>query len=344
MTCAVSPCITKIVAGEKHYCATATDGVVRCWGDPGPLGGFVDGGDPNAGATPVVIPGISDAVDIGATSQRTCVAHADGGIACFGTDSPTPTLVPDVPAAKKLALTDSRSCAVLTTGDLFCWGNSYQWGTGNVVMPLGAQHAVAAAVDQSGGFAIGTEGTLFSWGADTATLGRKTPFTQDLTPAPVTGLPSMLQVATSNGSAAALAGDGRLFGWGHNNNGNLGIGSLKGSLLPTEIQFGTFAWPGQVALSVTHGCARMTDGSLTCWGATNKSGQLGYEALAGVYVPTTVNGLKHPVVAVATGMFSTCILSDGGSVQCWGDNALGQLALGARDGTRHTTPTTVVFH
>lgn len=343
VTCTVSPCITRIVAGSKHYCATASDGTVRCWGDANLLGGFVDGGDPNAGASPVVIAGLQDVVDIGATSQRTCAAHTDGGVDCFGTDNATPTPLVDVPPAKKLALSDSRSCAVLTTGDLFCWGNSYQWGTGNVVMPLGAQHALAAAVDQSGGFAIGSLGTLFSWGSDTTLLGRTTSFKQDLTPAPVSGVPAVLQVVTSNGSALALGADGRLFGWGHNN-GALGIGALKNCPNATEIRFGTLAWPGQIAISVTHACARMTDGSLSCWGASNKSGQLGYEAISGVYSPTTVTGLKQPVVAVAVGMFSTCILVDDGSVQCWGDNASGQLGLGTRDDARHTSPTTVVFH
>jgi alpha-tubulin suppressor-like RCC1 family protein len=344
VTCAVSPCMTRIVAGERHYCATATDGVVRCWGDPGPLGDFVDGGDPNAGATPVVLSGLSDVVDIGTSSQRTCVVHGDGGIDCFGASSPTPTPVADVPPVKRLALSDRRSCAVLTTGDLFCWGDSYFWGTGNVIMPLGAEHALAAAVDQSGGFAIGSLGTLFSWGTDTTLLGRSTPFTKDLTPAPVRGIPTVLQVATSNGSAVALGSDGHLFGWGHNTNGVLGIGSLKGAPTTTEILFDTQAWPSQVAISVTHSCARMTDGSLSCWGATNKSGQLGYDAVAGVYVPTMVLGLKHQVAAVAVGMFSTCVLSDDGSVQCWGDNTSGQLALGTRDEARHASPTTVVFH
>jgi alpha-tubulin suppressor-like RCC1 family protein len=344
IACAVSPCITKIVAGDKHYCATATDGAIRCWGDPGPLGDFVDGGDPNAGATPVVLTGLSDAVDISVSSQHTCVAHPDGGVACFGANNPTPTPVTEVPAATKLSVSDTRSCAVLTTGDLFCWGNSYQWGMGNVVMPLGAQHAVAAAVAQAGGFAIGSQGTLFSWGSDTTLLGRGTPFMQDLTPAPVTGVPTVLQVATSNGSAVALGSDGRLFGWGHNTNGVLGIGSLQGAPTVTEILFDTQAWPTQVAISVTHSCARLSDGSLSCWGAMNKSGQLGYEALTGVYVPTMVQGLEHAVVAVAVGMFSTCILSDDGSVQCWGDNTSGQLALGTRDQARHVSPTAVVFH
>ena len=345
VTCGVTPCVTRIVAGYQHFCAVATDGLLRCWGDPGPLSGYLDGGDPEAGSRPVVITGESttDLVDISASSEQTCLAHLDGGVDCFGSNSPKPVRVADAGAAKSLAISDQRSCAADQNGDLKCWGQSYQWGMGDLVMPLNGDPAIGAAVDTSSAFALGKSGTVYSWGADLVMLGRDTPFQADLTPEPVADLPKSLQITANNGSAVALTTDGRLFGWGHNSSGVLGLGSLSAALRATEILFGTLAYPTQISLSATHACSRMTDGTLWCWGSGNKDGQLGYESTVGVYIPTQVTGLTRPVVEVAAGLFTTCILLDDGSVQCFGDNSTGQLAIGVHDDDRHVTPTTVVF-
>ena len=159
---------------------------------------------------------------------------------------------------------------------------------GDLVMPLDGDPAIGAAVDTSSAFALGKSGTVYSWGADLVMLSRDTPFQADLTPEPVADLPKSLQIAAYNGSAVALTTDGRLFGWGHNNSGVLGLGSLSAALRATEILFGTLAYPTQISLSATHACSRMTDGTLWCWGSGNKDGQLGYESTIGVYIPTQV--------------------------------------------------------
>ncbi len=147
-------------------------------------------------------------------------------------------------------------------------------------------------------------------------------------------LGTALQVAASDRHVCALTTAGRLFCWGHDENGTLGIGSIRSVGAPTEVLFVGPERPAQIAVSLTHSCARMTDRSLFCWARVNKSGELGYPALTGVFIPTRV-GLMKPVAAVATGIGSTCVLSTDGSVQCWGDNAYGQLGLGHRDLDRH---------
>ncbi|MDF2694502.1 MAG: regulator of chromosome condensation [Labilithrix sp.] len=342
VTCSVTPCMTALVAGPRHYCATSNDGVIRCWGDPAPLGGFVNTEDPNPGATPVALTGLSNVVDMGASDWSTYVALADGSVSYFGSDSPTPTPVAEVSNAKKLAITSSRKCAVKTNGEVFCWGDSYQLGSGAVVMDLAGEQGVDVVIDQAVGLAIGSKGTLFSWG-DRALLGRDTSFPSDLTPGAVRGVPKILQVVTSNRDTLALAEDGRLFAWGGNGNGALGIGAFRGSATPVEVRFTTAAWPTQISIAPTHSCARMSDSSLTCWGSRNTWGHLGYAELPGVYAPKTVSGLARGVVAVAVSFFSTCVLTTEGSIQCWGDNSYGQLGLGTRDTDRHPSPTTVLF-
>lgn len=341
VTCAVTPCMKRIVAGPKNYCATATDGVVRCWGEPSPLGAFVASG-PNAGATPVVLDGLGDIVDVGIGSYDTCVANATGSVVCFGSQSREPAPVPSIANAKKLAIGDDRKCAVLASGELSCWGDSYTTGQGEATIDLGGQHAVAAEMQWASAFALGSQGTLFSWGSERYSLGRTTAISPDLTPAPVAGLPPVLQMSASDGHVCAISVDGRLFCWGRADSGALGLGYVRHEYHPVEVAFPGPAYPAKVVAADTHSCARMTDGSLTCWANLNWYGELGYPSATGVYVPTKVT-LAQDVVDLAIGYGSTCAVLVDGSVQCWGDNSAGQLGQSIRDSVRHPFPATVAF-
>jgi alpha-tubulin suppressor-like RCC1 family protein len=56
--------------------------------------------------------------------------------------------------------------------------------------------------------------------------------------------------------------------------------------------------------------------------------------------PTAPDGLvRKPIDA---GIYHTCLLVDGGSVRCWGNNAYGQIGDGSDVASNRTTPTTVV--
>lgn len=342
IACAVTPCMTRLVAGPTHYCAVASDGAVWCWGNPTALGDFATSASGDPGATPVVLAGVGDVAEIGASAHRTCIAHASGGVDCFGLDLPKPTPVAGVTNAKKLAIGDARSCAVEASGALFCWGDSPSTGTGDAPAALGDETAVDAVMSPDVAFAIGSKGTLYSWGAEPTMLGRDSSLAVDLTPGAVIGMTSTLAVAASDRHACALTADGRLFCWGHGDDGVLGLGSIRTVSIPTEVLFPGPAWPAQIAVAVTHSCVRMTDGTLACWARANTHGELGRADLTGVYIPTAIP-LGGPIAAVAVGTGSTCVLTTEGAVRCWGDNAYGQLGLGQRDGQRHPSPTKVVF-
>jgi alpha-tubulin suppressor-like RCC1 family protein len=91
------PGVVKLTAGGRHMCALLSDGTVACWGanDFGQLGlGTASGPEtcyagwlswPVACATaPVVVPDLSDAVDIAAGAAHTCAVLADGAVRCWG--------------------------------------------------------------------------------------------------------------------------------------------------------------------------------------------------------------------------------------------------------------------
>ncbi len=84
---------------------------------------------------------------------------------------------------------------------------------------------------------------------------------------------------------------------------------------------------------LSHACAARRDGSVVCWGR-GQEGQLGDGGPTPDWTPfpLTVSGLGGSAVEIGTGRTFTCARLASGQVQCWGDNAHGQLG----DGASHT--------
>ncbi len=86
----------------------------------------------------------------------------------------------------------------------------------------------------------------------------------------------------------------------------------------------------QLSLGARHSCAVSTTGKVRCWG----SGELGRLGLGNTdnvgdvnlpYASDTIS-LNAEAVSIAAGGAHTCALVEGPKVQCWGNNASGQLA------------------
>jgi alpha-tubulin suppressor-like RCC1 family protein len=117
----------------------------------------------------------------------------------------------------------------------------------------------------------------------------------------------------------------------------------------------------QLAAGEGHFCARMSDGTVRCWG-DNTKGSLGIAATAdaGVdpgyagagdggdagYVVGRVTGLSDAIQLSAGGTTTCTVVSDGG-VHCWGGNDKAQLGLrltpALSDNLAHPTPSVVAL-
>jgi alpha-tubulin suppressor-like RCC1 family protein len=103
----------------------------------------------------------------------------------------------------------------------------------------------------------------------------------------------------------------------------------------------------QVAMGGSHTCALFGNSDVRCWGK-NDHGQLGLgntNNLGDDEAITSVSPIKFPVgfkvKQIAAGFRHTCVLSDVGTVICWGNNLQGQLGYGditKRGNTPSTTP------
>jgi alpha-tubulin suppressor-like RCC1 family protein len=82
----------------------------------------------------------------------------------------------------------------------------------------------------------------------------------------------------------------------------------------------------EVSSGMFHTCARLTDGTVDCWG-DDEWGQLGDGSTVDSPVPIKVLGLTN-AVRISAGGDHTCALLAGGTVDCWGRNTSGQLGDG----------------
>lgn len=134
---------------------------------------------------------------------------------------------------------------------------------------------------------------------------------------------NVFAVATGDSHSCAISA-GRLWCWGNNSSGQLGLGDAVTREQPTLVDEG----PNFVAVSAgrTHSCALDQLGQVWCWGG-NDHGQLGQgdRQSRSRLVPVDI---PEPSVQLSSDADHACARADAGAVYCWGSNAEGQLALG----------------
>ncbi len=143
----------------------------------------------------------------------------------------------------------------------------------------------------------------------------------------------------------ALKGDGSVWCWGHNVEGELGVGTTTDSSTPRVV--GGLDMVSLLATGGGHTCAVRIDGTVACWGyngggelgaVTTETCMAGAEARRCSTTPVSTSGIAG-VIAIAAGQVHTCVLKSDGVVACWGENIYGQLGDGTT--TQRSTPVSV---
>lgn len=163
-------------------------------------------------------------------------------------------------------------------------------------------------------------------------------------------------IASYNFMGYAILADGRLASWGSNGNGQLGVGSTTGSVVPQLVSAGEIPAGvriDQVDAGGATAYALGSDGLIYAWGG-NLYGQVGIGtsgAGTDALNPVAVSGGDIPVgadiIQVDASEHSAHALTSTGDVYSWGRNHVGQLGDGvtldasgnAAVGTDRTTPT-----
>jgi len=217
-----------------------------------------------------------DAASLAAGASHVCALKVDGTVYCWGNNnagqlgngSTVSSLVPvqvmglDQPASRIYAGSD-ETCAIVKDGSLWCWGSSAVNTTPVLAANLPETEEVALGMQLS--CARKRDGTLACWGLNEhSQLGDGTlyPSDQPVTVASVTGAK---QVAVGEATACAIDATSNLRCWGSNDWGQLGTGSLPFQTEPRKVA--SLKTPAaQLAASFASYCARLTDGTVSCWG------------------------------------------------------------------------------
>jgi alpha-tubulin suppressor-like RCC1 family protein len=331
-----------ISAGGQHSCALLDNASLKCWGYNSygqlGLGNAAHRGD-GAGEMGASLPAVAlgtgrTVIDVDAGGNHTCALLDNGAVKCWGNgysgrlghgsithlgdvaaemgDALLPVSLGAGRTAVDVSAGDMHSCSLLDNDTIKCWGaNDYgELGLGNTDVR----------------------------GTSLAQMG-------DNLPAVDLG-PGAAPVAITSGDehVCALLADGAVKCWGHNDYGQLGIGTdldvgdaageMGASL--AAVSLGT----GRIAVEITagysHTCALLDDGSVKCWG-NGAAGQIGQgdttyrgdepDEMGDALLPVKL-GTGRTAVTVSAGGDHTCARLDDGKVKCWGSNVYGNLGLG----------------
>lgn len=291
-------------------------------------------GQPPAGATS---PGGTVVTDIAPGNQHTCALleeqtpGAGGRVKCWGrnqagqlgtnsqVDSPRPQPIYGISDGITAISTDfQHTCVVTTSGGVKCWGDNTYGQVGNGTGP----NLWLGPVD------VCASGSGFGCAGGAALTG-------------------VVAVATGDRHTCALVTTGGVKCWGNNFFGQLGNGeSGDGTDKSLPVDVPGLTGVASISAGGLNTCAITTSRVLKCWG-NDFSGELGIGSFPGaplgsgetcpnaiqdnakcISVPVKVPGVGD-VTAVDTGQ-TTCALTTGGGVKCWGYNGNGEVGNGTK--------------
>lgn len=272
-----------------------------------------------------------------------------------------PVKVSGLTNAVQLAGHGQHRVALLANGTVVTWGANLagELGNGTFALPHGEgcltncfstvpipvpglTGVVAVFAGGADDAALLSNGTVMAWGENLkGQLGDGTKVEKDV-PTLVKGLSNVKTLAlggsyTLGGHTLALLNDGTVEAWGFNGEGQLGIGSTVGSLLPVKVPLSGVT---AISASWTHNLA-IAGGKLLAWG-NNGNGELGSATttLCSKKLCSTVP-VQVPLegaTSISAG-YAFSVVAAGGHAYAFGHNKYGQLG----DGTRvdHRAPALV---
>lgn len=339
----------RLATGAEHTCAIWKQGDVYCWGDDGY--GQLGLGGTNGATKPKRVSLSGTPVEIDAGEYLTCARRTNGTISCWGhndegqvgngrtnsSGESTPNRVQQISNADDICAESKHACAVDTSGSVYCWGqnskgqlgadpNPFPRSTSPMKVP-GIADARRVTCGEEFVCALRSGGDVSCWGynnkgqlGDGSTTNRSQPVAPQV--------PNSVQFVDLAGGvehACGLDQSGRLWCWGNDEDGQLGLGSGD-QTTSTPQQVKTLS---QTPLEVVAGggftCVRTANGP-RCWGS-DSFGQLGNGSGGDTPTPVPVQGVAAST-GIEAGELHTCVLSSG-SMYCWGFNSGGQLGNGS---------------
>ncbi len=234
-------------AGDEHSLVLAQDATVWSWGQnqQGQLGA----GSYTCRGAPAQIDGLPPSKVVAAGKYHSLALATDGSVWAWGgngngqlgdgtTDNrPSPRQVGGLQSIADVRSGQSHSVALGTGGRVWTWGSNY---TGDAsedrLIPVQVDGLPVIRAIDAGAFhtlALALDGSVWAWGLNEGALGNGgNDFRNRVDATKVQGIPPAREIAAGGRNSFAIALDGTVWGWGWNENGELGNGTRGGFSRP----------------------------------------------------------------------------------------------------------------
>lgn len=274
-----------------------------------------------------------------------------GAGAFLSVNHPVPTFMRGVLDGKIVVAVSAgqyHTLALTSQGAVYAWGADSvgQLGIGadtsNQILPvkvdtttaLGGRKIMSIAAGDNHSLAADAEGRVFAWGVNSdGEIGNGAIGGFVRQAIEVAGFPDgtvISQVAAGENFSVALTADGKVFAWGDNAFGQLGVGSTADSSTPVAVN-GLLAGKvvSQISAGGGHVLALTNLGEVFAWGS-GTTGELGNNTNVNSSVPVAVGGalIGKKVTTISAGSMHSLAIGEG-KVYAWGYNQYGQIGNGA---------------
>ncbi|MDR1151122.1 MAG: hypothetical protein LBK72_01365, partial [Bifidobacteriaceae bacterium] len=242
---------------------------------------------------------------------------------------PTPVKV-DLPPIAGICAGGEYTLAWTASGDLYAWGANRD---GNLGFGTNADESIprqvpgisvaaaAAGSMNSHTVAVGTDGRIYTWGANIGNqLGTISEALFAAEPQRIEGLPPIVSISAGGYTSMAITSEGDLYAWGGNDRYQLGTDAASQRNVPMVVE--GLPKVDRVDVGLYHVAALTTDGEVWTWGS-NEDGELGTPVEANQkYSPqpkkVELGENIEAVDSVAVGRGFTMLLDGEGVLWEWG--------------------------
>ncbi|MCP4749485.1 MAG: hypothetical protein GY866_01195 [Proteobacteria bacterium] len=265
---------------------------------------------------------------------------------------------------------DEHTLALKDDGTVWTWGNNYYGQLGDATTTNRSTPAQVLGYGGSGfltdvtaisarnylSYVLKSDGTVWSWGSNrygclgAGSLALDTCNSYDCSMTPVqacisgddpctTPLAEVTQIAAGHYHAMALKSDDTLWGWGSNEEGEVGDGSTAPRYSPVQASGEAGSGVAAVAAGYEFTVVIKTDGRVMSWGY-GWDGQLGVGTTTDSFTALQVcqsyssscDEYLTDVTKIAAGPFHTIAIKSDGSAWSWGANYQAQVGHGYSGG------------
>lgn len=260
-----------------------------------------------------------------------------------------------LPAELASQPTASSSFVIDKDGMLYGWGRNDFGQVGNgsisvapyvsepfgIVPPPGASGWKRISAGWGHTIAIADNDQLYAWGFNASGRLGTGRSTNETLPTPVSlpaGVTAWGEIAAGGSHNLAIGNDGKVYAWGANDWGQLGIGGAGSVSVPVAINLPTEVgnWAA-VAAGSAHSLALSHSGQLFFWGRS-----VGTQEVVTVKPPTQIPLPEdaNRWTAIGAGYNHSFAIASSGKLYAWGANESGQLGIGSTASADSPSPVT----